>query len=393
MHRAIRWHAAWLATALAAVLWATACTLHTAVPVQTPPQPWDPTLNTHPDSMAFQRLLDRYVREGMPGVVLLVRTPRGQWNGASGYAGIETHERMLPTHLHHVASVTKMYVAAAVMLLAQEGLLDLDARISRYLPEPVYGQIPNGAEVTVRQLLGHTSGIPDFGQVMAYDVDFMNDPLGSYPTERLLGYLRGQSPKFAPGTGWLYSNVNYVLLGMIIDRVAGTSHARVISERVLRPLGLTATFYKDGGGYPTPPGLVNSYTAVGGRLMNVSDQVIHAADVFAGNAGLIASSADLATFIEAVLDGRVVGPGALAQMTQRNQHYSGYGLGLSIRDTPYGPAIGHDGASTGTLSLVRHFPNVNATLVILVNAGGGRRTEDAFLRLERDAIREALGGP
>ena len=393
MRRPMDRHAAWPALAATATVLATACTLHTDLLRQPPPERWNPALNTHPDSPAFQALLDRYVREGLPGVVLLVRTPQGQWNGASGYASIEASERMLPTHLHHVASVTKMYLATAVMLLVQDGVLDLDARVSRYLPEPLLSQIPNGAEVTVRHLVGHTSGIPDFGQVQAYDLDFMNDPLGSYPAERLLGYLRGQSAKFAPGTGWFYSNVNYVLLALIVDRVAGTSHARVISERILRPRGLGATFYKTGAGYPTPPGLVSSYTETAGRLFNVSDQAVHAADVFIGNAGLIASSADLAAFVEALLGGRLVGPEALAEMTRGNRYFSGYGLGLSIWNTRYGAAIGHDGGSTGTLCTVRHFPDSHATLVLLVNSGQGTATREAFLRLWRDAVQTALGRP
>lgn len=386
-------HAAWPALVATATVLATACTLHTAVLRRPPAAGWNPALNTHPDSAAFQALLDRYVREGLPGVVLLVRTPQGQWNGASGYAGIETSERMLPTHLHHVASVTKMYLATAVMLLVQDGVLDLDARVSRYLPEPLLSQIPNGAEVTVRHLLGHTSGIPDFGQVQAYDLDFVNDPMGSYPTERLLGYVRGQSPKFAPGTSWFYSNVNYVLLALIVDRVAGASHARVISERILGPLGLSATFYKTDAGYPAPPGLVNSYTETAGRLFNVSDQAVHTADVFMGNAGLIASSADLATFVEALLEGRLVRPEALAEMTRGNRYFSGYGLGLSISSSRYGAAIGHDGGSTGTMCTVRHFPDSHATLVILVNAGQGGATRGAFQRLWRDAVETALARP
>ena len=110
---------------------------------------------------------------------------------------------MRPTHRHFAASVTKMYTAAAVMLLVEDGLIDLDARISQYLPESVYGPVPNGAGATVRHLLGHTSGIPDFGGSLAYDLDTLNDPMGSYPPDRMLAYTHGQSAVFAPGAGLL----------------------------------------------------------------------------------------------------------------------------------------------------------------------------------------------
>ena len=148
---------------------------------------------------------------------------------------------MRPTHLQHAASITKMYTATAVLLLVEDGLIDLDARISQYLPESVYGSIPNGDQATVRQLLGHTSGIKNFSSNLAYDLDFFNDPKGSYPPERLLSYLHGQSPFSSPGTSYFYSNANYLLLALIMDHVTEKGHASVISERILQPLGLRTT--------------------------------------------------------------------------------------------------------------------------------------------------------
>lgn len=393
MRRAIQYHARWLAPALAAVVCVAGCTLDIYAPLEPPPETWDPTLNTHPNGPVFQELLNRHVREGLPGVVLLVRTPQGQWNGAAGYAKIETAEPMLPTHRHFAASVTKMYTAAAVLLLAEDGIIELDAKISQYLPAAVYGDIPNGADATVRQLLGHTSGIPGF-DVLDYDLDTLNDPMGSYPPERMLSYVKGQSPIFAPGTGYFYSNVNYLLLALIMDHVTGAGHANVISERILRPLGLSATYYRNEPGYPKPPGLVNSYhdLAGDGRLMNVSDLTTHYAGMFMGYSGVIASSADFAEFIEALLEGRLIGQASLAEMQERTE-CSCYGLGLSFIQTPYGLGVGHDGGDFGILSEVRRFPDADATLVLLVNGGNSGVTERLFNRLWDKAMQTALGNP
>lgn len=392
MHRKIYNQVQCLVPALAVIFLAASCTMDVPTPIESPLETWDTALNTHPDGPALQDLLDRYVREGLPGVVLFVRTPQGQWNGAAGYAKIETAEPMLPTHLHHAASITKMYTATAVLILVEDGLIDLDARISQYLPESVYRDIPNGDQATVRQLLNHTSGIRDFGSNLAYDLDFFNDPKGSYPPDRLLSYLHGQSPFSSPGTSYFYSNANYMLLAMIMDNVTETGHASVISKRILQPLDLGATYYKNEPGYPRPPGLVNSYEDIAGdgRLMNVSDLAVHNAEIFMGNAGLMASSADFAGFIEGLLDGQLIGQELLSEMQAWGER-SHYGLGLNFIETPYGPGIGHSGGDFGVLSRVRHFPDVDATFVLLVNAGDNGAIGGLFDQLWDEAMQTSLG--
>jgi D-alanyl-D-alanine carboxypeptidase len=377
---------------IAAVL-VTSCTLDIAAPIVPPPDAWDPASNTHADSLDFQELLDRYVQDGIPGVVLFVRTPEGRWNGAAGLAKIETADPMTPTHRHFAASVTKMYTATAVMLLAEDGLIDLDARISQYLPEGVYGRISNASESTVRQLLGHTSGIQDFTAILAYELDTLNDPMGSYPPGRLLSYVHDEPSLFAPGKGCFYSNTNYVLLALLVDHVTEASHADFISERILGPLDLDATYYKNESGYPRPPGLVNSYQdlAGDGRLVNVSDVTVHYTGMYIGNTGLIATSADFAEFIEALLGGQVVSRESLEQMKARPQSER-FGLGLQFKDTPYGPGIGHAGGDLGIRSEIRHFPDVEATLVLLMNAGEDGVTGRLFNDLWYEAMKTSLEG-
>ena len=178
-----------------------------------------------------------------------------------------------------------------------------------------------------------------------------------------------------------------------MDYVTEAGHASVISERILQPLGLGATYYKNELGYPTPPGLVNSYEDIAGdgRLMNVSDLTTHNARVFMGNAGLIATSADFAAFIEGLLDGHVIGQESLAEMLEPTESLR-YGLGLSFIDTPYGRGVGHSGGDFGVLSQVRHFPDINATLVLLVNGGDSGVIGRLFNRLWDEAMRTSLGG-
>ncbi len=376
------------------VLATVACTLDVTAPLVPPPDSWDPALNTHPRGTAFQELLDEYVRRGLPGVVLLVRTPEGLWNGAGGYARLEGRDPMTPAHRFHAASVTKMYTATAVMLLVEDGAVDLDAPIRTYLPPEVWRPIPNGGEATVRQLLDHRSGIPDFSGDLRYDLDFLNNPLGAYSPERILGYLHGQSAWMVPGSGYFYSNANYFLLAMIADALAPAGHADLIARRILRPLGLTGTYYRNDESYPRPPGLVNSYQdlAGDGRLMNVSDLATHAATIFFGNAGLMATSADFAAFLDALMDGEIVRPETVALMAERPTPSSLYGLGLSLMDTDFGEAMGHSGGDMGALAQVRHFPDRDATLVLLSNGGDGGVPARLFSALWDEAVEMALGG-
>ena len=382
----------WIFPPLFAAFLLFACTLDPTAPLVPPPDSWNPDWNTHPNGSGFQELLGRYVDEGLPGVVLLVRTPEGLWNGAAGYSKVETADLMLPTHRHHAASVTKMYTATAILLLAEEGIIGLETVISDYLPEKISGRIPNGKRITVRQLLNHTSGLPDFSGALSYDLDFLNEPMGSFPVDRLLSYLDGQNPLSAPGKGYFYSNANYFLLALIMDHVAEGGHASVISEGILQPLGLISTYYKNEPGYPRPPGLVNSYQdlAGDGRLMNVTDLAIHALDIFGGNAGLIATSADFATFIEGLLDGGVIGQEWLAEMQTWGER-SRYGLGLNYIETPYGHAVGHSGGDVGVLSQIRRFPDRDATIVLLINGGDSGITARLFQRLWEETMQLALG--
>jgi D-alanyl-D-alanine carboxypeptidase len=367
---------------LVSCLFSVACTLSCRSSVSGPDAS---TRNTHPDSTLFQGLLDRYVGEGMPGVVLYVETPEGLWNGAAGYAKIETSTRMLPTHLHDAASVTKVYTAAAVMLLVEDSVIALDAEISRYLPDTVYGRLPNGTSATVRQLLDHTSGIPDFGGTPRYMADLYADPMGQYPVEKLLGYVYEQPPAGPAGTVHCYSNTNYFLLAMIMDNVVG-NHAKIINERILQPLGLKATYYKNESGLPQPPGPVNAYHYFEeyDSLMNMTAINEHLAEFFMGNAGLIASSADFAGFIKNLLGGKVVGPESLAAMRDS-------GCGLNVTETGYGKGIEQSGSDFGSLIQVVHFPDSKSTIVLLMNAGDSGIFGSLFWNLWGEAMNAALG--
>jgi D-alanyl-D-alanine carboxypeptidase len=331
---------------------------------------------SNPRGADYQRLMDLAIGRGVPGLVLLVRTPDdGLWIGAAGKAKIETDEPMLPCHIHHSASVAKMYMATATMLLVEDGMIDLDAAISEYLDPDLCNHIGNGNKATVRQLLNHTSGIRDFVLETNHLTDYFNDFFNSYTTDDFLHYIYDKPAYFEPGEKAEYCNTNFVLLTLIIDSVTGKPHADFLSERIFKKLGLNQTFYKNEPGYPQPEGLVNSYwdRYSNGQLENITEVAIHFDEISVGHDAMLASAYDFSKFLDALFKGQIVSDATLEQMMdwrfdKRDEVFNG--LGILRETTKYGDAIGHGGGNFGVAMAAQYFPETDVTIVMCSNISG-----------------------
>lgn len=357
-----------------------ACKLNINQTVETPNTFWDESLNTHPRRAEFQQLLNNYVRRGLPGVVMFVKSPRGIWNGAAGYAKIETKEPMTPTNLHYSDSMAKTYTATAIMMLVEEGKIQLDTKINEHLPRSICDKIGNGNEATVRQLLNHSSGIKNFTDDIIFQLDIFNDPFRPIPPEKQLQYIYGESPYFPAGRGTEYSNTNFLLLAMIMDNVLDESHAKLISDRIIRHLELESTYYKNEPDYPKPSGLVNTYADFlgNGNLENWSEEENALCETMeVGHSGFIASSSDFARFLEALLSGELVSETSLSDMRAGVDNRA-YGLGFEFYNTRYGKAIGHTGDFLGSQALMLYYLNEETYLVILMNVGPLGKVGDLY---------------
>ncbi|MCG8326501.1 MAG: beta-lactamase family protein [Chitinophagales bacterium] len=333
---------------------------------------------THPKADAFQALLNKYVEKGLPGVAMVVYTPEeGKWIGSAGVARIENQQAMLPCNIFHSASVAKTYHVVAAMTLVEEGKLQLDNTIDHYLPDWVCNDLPNKSTATVRQLMNHTSGIPDFIEDTEHVLDYFNDLLHRFTTEEYLDYVCGDDPDFQSGTSVSYSNTNTVLLALIMDQIAG-NHATLITERIIQPLGLSNTYYKQQAGYPAPTGVVNTYVDVkeNGILINSSEIERNFADMSIGHDGMLASPHDYFLFIRALFKGTLLSDTSLSQMMDFKPYSAsidmGEGLGLDIVKTPLKnlTRAGHNGGSLGAANNVFYYPEKDATIVICSNFGG-----------------------
>ncbi|MEV6907381.1 serine hydrolase domain-containing protein [Amycolatopsis sp. NPDC051071] len=293
------------------------------------------------DKYRIERALEELVAEGGPPGAQAVVTERGRTREIARGAGDLRTGKPFPHQARvRIGSNTKVFVATVVLQLVAEKKVVLDAPIERYLP----GVVPNGSRISVRQLLQHTSGLADYLPVIDPDEIRWRE----YGTAELLKTAMALDPDFEPGTSWAYSNTNYLVVGELVRKLAGRPVATEIDRRILRPLGLTATYYprpyETGIRGPHPRG----YDAGSGERVDFTVQN----PSYAGAAGaMVGTGEDLNRFFIALLGGRLLPPAQLAEMKRTvpsAAHPGGYGLGLIRYLTSCGTDVwGHGGSIPG----------------------------------------------
>jgi D-alanyl-D-alanine carboxypeptidase len=277
-------------------------------------------------------------------------------------------------------SVGKTYVAAVAMQLVGEGELDLDAPIARWLgSEPWFDRLPNARDITVRMLMRHQSGLVRYEFDPAVTRKITEEPDHVWTPEERLSYLFDQDAPFAAGQGWDYSDTNYIVLGMIIERITGSTLNRQIATRVLRPLGLVNTIPSD---RRVLPGVVQGYAGpdnpFGGRDAMIEDGrfIMNPQMEWAGG-GYAMTSAELARWAKALYEGRAFDASLLPRMLDgvpapglgRNVRY---GLGVILTTTDLGPGWGHSGFFPGYLTEMRYYPDHRFAVALQFNTSVGR---------------------
>jgi D-alanyl-D-alanine carboxypeptidase len=340
---------------------------------------------------ALQRRLDRLrLREEMPGVSVAILFPDGtMWLGTSGMAVIKDKRPVSPDTAFALASVTKTFTAALILSLRDERKLSLEQSVVTYLPE-----LPIDHRITVRQLLDHTSGLRDFFFDPQIDKALLSDRGRTWDADRSLRYV-GKS-YFKPGKGWHYSNTNYLILGVLAERLGKASLEDQLRARFFEPLGLSHTFDQVDGkpGGPVAHGYRFSKTSA--RPIDLTDgsdiapftSVVTAA----GAAGSLASTpSDLVHWVRALYSGVVLEPESLRAMfddvarTAKKDPLVPYGLGVQAVELDGHPAYGHSGRLLGFRALVRWLPQERIAIAVLSNQS---RTDPAIVA--RSLLRIAL---
>lgn len=296
--------------------------------------------------MALDEQLHAIVSARVPGAAALAVWPDGRWEGAAGLANVETGAPMTTAHRFPIGSVTKTFVAAVVLQLVAEGQLDLDG--------------PAGdLDVTVRQLLNHTSGLDNAHTMEELLELYRRDPTyRPYGVHRETAEIVLRKPRlFAPGEGWSYAGSNYLMLGMLVEDLTGASLREELARRICEPLGLTQTDLPDAPqadlarGYLPPDNPL--IPAPGPGLVDVTE--ILPGDYAGG--GIISTAAEVARFLRALLGGELIAPELRAELLRTVvsdwDESSGYGLGIEEIETiaaepsPCGTAWGHLGFTLG----------------------------------------------
>jgi D-alanyl-D-alanine carboxypeptidase len=321
----------------------------------------------------LEKVLDELTHSGVPGVVLAVQSKEGLWTASRGYAKIEDKKLMEPCHLQYLQSVSKTYLAVAILKLYEQGKIDLDQNMLTYLPKRYHQYITDGNMVTVRMLLNHTSGIPEYNFAPGYVAYLLQHPMHHFTTENYLGYIKGKKLLFTPGSKHVYCNTNYELLALIVDSISG-DHSKLISEIILKPLHLVHTFYRNDSGYLRYPTLVNSYwdRYDNGILENIS--LMQRANVgsLIGDDGIVSTATDAVTFLKALFDGRLLSATTMQQMETWVKNKKGkpvYGLGLAYREIDGVKGYGHSGGGIGAGCELYFFPEKDLYYFIAINLG------------------------
>ena len=255
----------------------------------------------------MQTILDRAVHASdttYPGVALYVHRDGGRsWSGAAGKADVASGRRMAADDRFRAGSILKPFIAAATLQLVEQGRVRLDAPLTTVLPADVTARFPEADQITVRMLLNHTSGLADYTD-NAFDLEVLADPRRQWTVSELLDRAAAQPRAGAPGEHFSYSNANYNLLGLVLERVTGKPWRTVIRERIIGPLGLRHTSLPAPGDVVTGHGIAHGYELVDGKLVDVTDIDSSMAGAAGGNA-LLTNARDLSRFLHALLAGRL----------------------------------------------------------------------------------------
>ncbi|HEX6893451.1 MAG TPA: serine hydrolase domain-containing protein [Chryseolinea sp.] len=355
------------------------------------------TSNAYPQPKKYkkiQHIIDEATKANIPGVVIYIKTPKdGEWTGVSGLADLEKKVPMDKGFVFATGSIGKMYNAVAAMKLTESGKLHLDDLISRFLPEEIVSNIPNGRIITVRHLLSNTSGIYNYEfdptlNDLYLDGKLRLDTLSHLNVLRR--YVYGKPSTGAPGSHYNYSSTNFMLLAMIMDSVCPEGHTDFLRKIVLEAEGFNSTFYRT-----TAPGLVNHYGDLNkdGVLENLTAMTVETTNWFIGDDGIYASITDAAHFLESLMKAGIVSKASLDQMTTWNDAKKpDYGLGLMAdKSFPYKFLIGHSGRGIGMTTDLFYFPNQNMTVGIFCNVGirgSSDQIKKAYLRMRSKVVKK-----
>jgi D-alanyl-D-alanine carboxypeptidase len=326
----------------------------------------------------LQQVLERAVAKPevfLPGAITYYRAPGyAPWSGSAGLGELQGQVPMRPDARIRAGSILKTFVATVTLQLVEEGVLSLDQTLPELLPSTVIDRFANADRITLRMLLNHTSGIPEF-TTPEFDAAVATHPEHVWTSDELLDIAAAQPATSEPGTSWSYSNANYTLVGMVLDRLGGASWRWQVRARLLIPLRLDSTELPEPGDRTVGSEYAHGYVWAGDAPVELSYVDPSMAGAAGGNA-MVSTVEDLARFVEALLAGRLFAHratlDAMATMVVADEgtgipHW--YGLGLERYELGGTTVVGNAGGAAGYTTMMYRIPDRDATIVTSVNSG------------------------
>lgn len=343
-------------------------------------------LNNSDSDQKFQTALDslRYLH-GFPGATAAYVFQDGRSvSVATGMADMEDEVPMTGRSRMLAASIGKTFVGATSVELAREGVVDLDAPVSVWLGNHNwFSRLPNHDMITLRQLLNHSSGLPDHVLMQNFSTAFsykLHEEQNPFPPEALIQFVLDQPPLFEAGNGWSYTDTGYILAGLVIEAATGRLFYDEVKERFLNPLGLSHTSPSDRRDLF---GLAAGYTTTGvdfdlpGKTLTPDGSMTWHPGIEWTGGGWVSTSSDLAWWGAALFGGKALPESSMEELLKAvsvspETPEIQYGAGVGIRGSgPFGPVYGHGGWIPGYCSSLRYYPDHGVAIAFQVNTDKG----------------------
>lgn len=311
-------------------------------------------------SKKFDKLLNElFEKNGPGGVALVVKDGKTIYRKAFGMANLELGVKMTPDNIFRIGSVTKQFTASAIMKLVDEGKINLNDDITKYIEDyPTHGH-----KITIEHLLTHTSGIKSYTGMKKWTTEVHKK---DFTIEELIDYFKSQAMDFAPGEEFKYNNSGYILLGYIIEQVSGQTYSEYINDNIFKPLKMKNSSYDS-----TSTIIINRAPGYGKEddSYKNADFLSMTQPYAAGS--LLSTVDDLYTWYHAVMNDQVMSTSSRERAhntyTLNNDKETGYGYGWSIGNIQGSPQVEHGGGINGFLSASIYLTEEKLFVAILSN--------------------------
>ena len=333
------------------------------------------TINSaYSKAKALDSILKYFTHNMLPGASVAVYSEaEGWWAGAQGYADLEKKLPMTNCHLQYLQSVSKSYMAVEILQLKEQGKIDLDAPMTKYLPSKYSRYIKNPSSVTIRMLLNHTSGVPEYNEAPAFVSKVILHPLQNFSSEDCLKGINGMDFQFSPGSKYKYTNTNYLLLSLIGDAITG-DHAAYIQKNIFKPLGLNNCYYGKDLNYLKGLLLPQSYWDVfnNGIAINATPFQQMTVACSKGDDGIVCTTTDAVKYLKGLIEGKLLNEGSMKDLMEFVKDEKGnkrYSMGMIYFDLGGLPAYGHGGGGIGAGCGLLYIPSHKVYVFMATNIG------------------------